>query len=231
VQAAVNAASAGDTITICPGRYVENLTISQDVTLTGAGDGDKPAQHTILDANRSGRVVTVTAGSHVALERLRITGGAVDDGAGLHNGTGATLTMTDCTVAGNTASNEGGGIRNNVNGTLIVTNSTVIGNSAVAGGGIFNEAGGTLTLDSSSVTGNQAAEAGGGILNLGAVGLVNGSSVGPNNHAGFNGGGIRNEGTVACSGGSTVSGNTAGSPPVTSNCLGLVGTGCGTCPA
>jgi nitrous oxidase accessory protein NosD len=39
IQAAINAASPGDTITIAAGKYYENVVVSQSVTLQGSGDG------------------------------------------------------------------------------------------------------------------------------------------------------------------------------------------------
>ncbi len=59
-------------------------------------------------------------------------------GGGLNNNFGATTTMTNCTVSGNTAAGDGGGL-SDVAGTITMTNCTVSGNSAsTSGGGVYN---------------------------------------------------------------------------------------------
>jgi len=39
IQAGVNAATAGDTVKVCPGTYVENVSITKQLTLLGAQAG------------------------------------------------------------------------------------------------------------------------------------------------------------------------------------------------
>jgi hypothetical protein len=93
-------------------------------------------------------------------------------GGGLENA--GTLTVSNSTLSGNTASGtgsfaqgSGGGIYNF--GTLTVSNSTLSGNTASAsgsdvsasGGGIYNF--GTLTVSNSTLSGNTATGSGGGI--------------------------------------------------------------------
>src|SRR5262249_53344051 len=83
-------------------------------------------------------------------------------GGGLANVLG-TLTVTDCTVSGNSAGDNGGGLYN-LNGTLTLTNCTVSGNSAgYDGGGLWNN--GTATLTDCTVSGNSAGNDGGGLFN------------------------------------------------------------------
>ena len=121
---------------------------------------------------------------------------------------GGTLTMNDTTVSGNEAGGEAGGIRNNIGGTLMMTNMNVSGNTATAeGGGILNA--GESSLENSTVSGNQAGEDGGGILNEGTLSLTGSAVTG--NHA-DSGGGVNNveTGTLTVSN-STVSDNTAAS--------------------
>ena len=75
-------------------------------------------------------------------------------GGGIYNDIGGRLTITNSTIAKNTASFAGGGILNS--GTLTITNSTIAKNTAVfgGGGGIINFAG--LTLNSTIVALNTA---------------------------------------------------------------------------
>jgi hypothetical protein len=67
----------------------------------------------------------------------------------------STLTVSDSTFAGNTASNHGGGIDNF--GTATVSDSTFTGNSAGSGnGGLNNEPGGLLTQSDNQFINDQA---------------------------------------------------------------------------
>ncbi|MCK4637543.1 MAG: hypothetical protein KAT49_06665, partial [Methanomicrobia archaeon] len=88
---------------------------------------------------------------------------AEDDGGGIRNS--GTLTMTNCTVSGNTCyGDDGGGIHND-EGTLTMTNCTVSDNYADDdGGGIDNDGeDGDLEMTNCTITGNDAGNDGGGI--------------------------------------------------------------------
>jgi hypothetical protein len=190
VQAAIDAAALGATIAICPGTYHEDLSIVQDVRLVGAGDGQGSGD-TILQGTADGAVVT-NGGGVVALEQVRITGGMPgnSNGSGIANVRG-TVTLTHCTVSGNTGE-FGGGILNN--GTLRLIASEISGNTAGLGGGIYNLTGATVTfVDAASRVTRNAADpnipnSGGGIFNNGGtVTLVSSANVTgntPNNCAG-----------------------------------------------
>jgi hypothetical protein len=183
VAQAVAAANAGETIRICPGLYTENLTIDKSLTLIGAGDGNG-AGNTILRGSGTRQAVIIQSVQAVALERLRITGGATTEfGAGIRN-TADRLTLTGCTITGNkaTSSADGGGIANF--GTVELINSRVTGNTSERrGAGVFTWFSSTVTLDAASrVTGNQASltnvASGGGIFNNGGtVTLSSGDNV------------------------------------------------------
>jgi len=216
IAQAVAAASSGDTIRLCPGLYAGNLTVDKDLTLVGAGDGNG-AGSTILQGTGTTSVVTITFSRTVSLQHLRITGGKVGSGGGIH--TNGALTLTDCTVARNTASGGvgasfGGGIFNGGSGTLTLNGCTIAANKAVGdGGGIANF--GTVTLTGSTVRGNTATSAGGGIMSTNSfatVTLDTASRVTGNTANLANadsGGGILNAGsTVTLSSADNVTGNT-----------------------
>lgn len=214
VQAALDAASNGDTITICAGTYDETVTIARDLTLSGAGDGENPAANTILDGAGAGTVLTIATGAAVTLKTLRVTGGNADLGGGIYNDHG-TLGLSGCTVSGNAAT-DGGGVLNQ-GGTLTLSNSTVSGNTASVsgnsggfGGGIDNESG-TLHLVDSTVSGNTARIGGGLFVDGSSTVTLSDSSV-SDNTADQEGGGIATDDDVVtltltnC----TVNGNTSG---------------------
>ncbi|MBO7725474.1 MAG: hypothetical protein J6S40_03310, partial [Thermoguttaceae bacterium] len=125
---------------------------------------------------------------------LTITGGNADDNG--HNGGGilneGLLTVTNSTVAGNTAQS-GGGIYNGnsyVHTELTVINSLISGNADTGldyncGGGIFND--GVLTIVGSTISGNTSENGCGGIFNDSWL-TITGSTISGN--IGRDGGGI-----------------------------------------
>lgn len=201
IQAAVDAANDGDTISVAAGTYAGGVTIDKSIRLQGAG-----AERTIIKGG--GPVVTIfraTApeGLSVALDSVTITGGvnnsqpdhAVTFGGGVliptsqldqppFNGTGATVSISNSVITDN-----------------VVTSQSVIppgfcGPDVACGfntgGGIDN--GGVLTLTNTRVTNNTAgstaaimsaaSDAGsGGIDNRSAGMLVLRSSVVSGNRA------------------------------------------------
>lgn len=154
VQAAINDAAPGATLTLCAGTFTETIVIAKNLTLIGAGDG-AGAGNTILDgASSGGSAVRVEEDTIVTLQNLRLTGGNNSNaGGGIFNS--GTLELTGCTVSTNTA--------------LLIN-----------GGGIRNSDLGTVTLKATSVTGNHAAIDGGGISNSGAIICSGGSTVSGN---------------------------------------------------
>jgi hypothetical protein len=206
---------AGQKITLSGGALEITKWITIDATSIGG---------ITVDANKESRVLYVNSESKsliVELNNLVITGGLTEDGYGggilnglyctlsldsctiteseADNGGGicnfGTLTMTNCTVSGNTASSiysdngliyhtgniYGGGIYNG-RGALTMTNCTVARNTANGsyhgdGGGIYNS-GGSLTLTNCTVASNIAfssdgSSSGGGICDLGTSFIYN----------------------------------------------------------
>jgi hypothetical protein len=167
------------------------LQITHNVTISGPG-----ANHLAVDGNGQSRVF-YKRGWNSTVSGLTIRNGHVtnDFGGGIFNDGGA-LTLSDCTVIGNSAY-YGGGISNYNFGDatfamLTLTNSTVSGNSAYSGGGIFNSmfgGGALVTISNSTISGNSAAF-GGGIQS--------------------GGGGPNGPSTLVTITNSTISGNSAG---------------------
>jgi Bacterial Ig-like domain len=210
-----------------------NLGSSATITLTsaqlpditdGAGltiDGGS-ADITISGANQY-RVFEVGSGAKLTLSNLTVADGAAAEtdpylgrGGGINNN-GGTVTVSNSTLSGNSASfghAAGGGIYNG--GTLEVSNSTLSGNSSgnsapgggAPGGGIYNA--GTATVSNSTLSGNSAIYDGGGIFNSGTLEVSNSTLSG--NSAAGGGGGINNDsdfGGTATVSNSTLSGNSA----------------------
>ena len=165
-----------------------DLDVTTDVIIAGAGNGN-----TIIDGNGIDRVFDIIgAGTAVTITDVMIQNGNLTMAAGNQNGggifvtIGATLTMSDVTLTGNTAV-DGGGILNN--GTLNVTRSSLSSNTATDnGGGIFNNL--TMTLTESTLDGNSAGIRGGGLTQQGNAALTNLTISG--NTAAAGGGGMDN---------------------------------------
>jgi hypothetical protein len=151
-------------------------------------------------------------------DKLTVTGCTLSgnfaglDGGGIFNAGGTTATVQSTTLSGNSAY-DGGGINNQ--GTMTVSGCTLTGNSASFGGGIANEDG-VLTVSGCTLSNNSAAYDGGGIYNFdgasgGNVGSVTvQSSTLSGNVASSEGGGIYNGANATLKvQGSKVCGNTA----------------------
>ncbi len=209
-DSAVDACAAGsgaDTIVVPAGVYTltiggsgedanqtGDLDILRDLTINGAG-----AANTIIQQATADRVFDIplfTPATIVTISGLTIqngrAGGTGGSGGGIRSD--GTLTVTNSTISGNTASGAGGGIRGN--GALIVTNSTISGNSSSSGGGGIENNFGTLTVTSSTISNNSAGAGGGGIENKNTATVtsstLSGNADDQSGGGGFGGGAIRN---------------------------------------
>lgn len=213
-----NAHAGADTITLPAGEYVRtlleespwedasatgDLDITSEVTIQGAGRAT-----TIIDAQRSGRVLHVVSGSLV-LKDVTVTDGYTPPahGGGIRL---ETLTTTAHLVNVDVVDNEngaggGGGIANF--GTLSVTGGSISDNvSGGEGGGLWND-GPTTTLTGVSIKDNRANNGGGGGILNGQKPITLENSTVSGNYAYFDGGGFRSFGHTTIRG-STISGNT-----------------------
>jgi len=92
IQAAINAAAAGDTIFVCPGIYDEQIIVTtNDLTIRGAGTGLTVVQpsHVTKNTVRPGTtfpvmpIVLIDGASGVTIANLTIDGSLADSGANL----------------------------------------------------------------------------------------------------------------------------------------------------
>jgi len=206
-----NRARPGDTINVASGVYTETLTITEDLTITGAGAGQ-----TIVDGNGAGSVATVPGAYTVALNNLTLRNGSATAGGGLAS-TGGALTLSGATVANNTVTSDGGGV-SVVSGTLTLTNSTVANNTATGYGGGIEAESSPVMLTASQVVNNTASYGDGGGIDIynddatspGALTVTNSTIVSNTATAGYGGGINENDAPVTLMRNSTVNGNTGG---------------------
>lgn len=144
IQQAVDAASAGSTISVAAGAYAENveLRFPKRVTIIGAG-----STLTSITGNGLAPVITLEAGTRLALSSARIEGGTtgivvVDD---------ARLSVSACAFTAN-----GSGIAAGPRSRTDVDDSTIVGNGP--GGFVAQGSGidslGTLNIVRSVVSAN-----------------------------------------------------------------------------
>ena len=150
------------------------LEISSDLTIDGDTDGDNIADITVDADNQTNTRVFILSGGSSTIDALTITRGSSSGGGGVLVQSGATGTITNSTIYGNSTSKNGGGIGISPSGTATITNSTISGNNASNnGGGVENS--GTATLTNTTISGNSAGDYGGGVDNssTGTVTLTN----------------------------------------------------------
>jgi hypothetical protein len=156
---------------------------SASITIDGPGAGLLS-----ISGNEASRVFQVDGGVTASISGLTISGGSAGpfgSGGGVSNQ--GTVTLTDCTLSGNTAVGEyGGGLVNDATAKLV--RCTISGNSAGSGGGLANN-GAMMTLTDCTIVSNTARFGGGD---------------------GGSGGGVAIEGGTAMLTDCTISDNTAG---------------------
>jgi parallel beta-helix repeat protein len=196
IQAAITAASSGDTVLVHDGIYLENINFSGKAITVKSENG---AAKTIIDANHSGSGVTFISGegSGSVLDGFTVTNGYVLGGAGggiqcsnasptitncviignwaSYNGGGiscygnASPTITNCIISGNTSSNGwGGGISCGYSSHPAITNCVISGNTGWRGSAISCDTSSSPTITNCTITGN--------VGNLGAIYIYAASS-------------------------------------------------------
>jgi predicted outer membrane repeat protein len=185
LQAAVNTAAAGDTLSvkgICTGTTVigKSLIIRGYAQNANGRFARKNPPLEWLEADGSpGSVVTIAPGVQVTLEFLVIEGGTGNQQEGATVGGGidnyGTLVMSGNDVTGNSAT-FGGGIYNEPGGSLMeaLSGGVVDTNTAANGGGLYLADGSVIGGRELSVSNNTALEHGGGVyVALGATVVMN----------------------------------------------------------
>ncbi len=134
IQAAINAASPGSTISIGPGTYQESITLRAGVSLRGAG-----AAQTILRGNGALPVILAAGGNigrTTVVEVLSVTHGGGSSGGGILVRQNAAPTVRNVAVYGNNAVYTGGGVSAQDGGDILLQGVQIHDNTARAGAGL-----------------------------------------------------------------------------------------------
>ena len=130
-------------------------------------------------------------------------------------GSGASLTLCDCSTGGvltGGSGSKGGGVYVGGGGTFTMTGGSIAGNTAESGGGVYVDEGGTFTMEDGSINNNQVTSGGGGgvMVNKGSFTLSGGSITGnATSDATYGyGGGVCLYGTFNLSGDAIIQNNT-----------------------
>ncbi|MEI6271093.1 MAG: hypothetical protein WCP38_01885, partial [Chloroflexota bacterium] len=198
IQAAIDAATDGDRIVLCPGTYDISTTLDfgfKPLTLQGAGAG-----LTILDGgngfdggaslDNGHQILWGVVGINVF--DMTLQNGYVADGSGAAINSSGTVNVIASIFTTNTASDNGGAVIANdlvASGSIWTGNATHI--AAGGGVGVFNAA----TVTSSAFVDNSSELSGGAIAALGDTKIVTVASSVFSNNAAINasGGGISSD--------------------------------------
>jgi len=202
IQAAVNAASSGATIDVCPGTYPEQVLITIPLTLTGVRG--PTADNALLTAPAGGVVANTTQSrgstayptaaqvlvqnaTGVTIENLSVDGsnsGLTDCNTGIvgiyyQNASGTVNNVQVQNQVGFTNCYSGFGVYVETDGsassTVTIANSTVQFTSGINIGGTYP--GTTVTIKSNSVVGSAVSMDNGIYVARGATGTVTGNSI------------------------------------------------------
>ena len=156
----------------------DQLTLDKSLTIDGAANsvGTPTLSGPGAGCITCFRVISVTAGITVTLDRLNITNGnePAAAGGGIYNH--GVLVVQNTRVYGNYAAKDGGGLFNHADtvdlATMTLIGTKVYSNVAKAGGGIYNDAG-TLAVTNSTLAANSATTHGGAVENHGTLAVTN----------------------------------------------------------
>ncbi len=172
---ALTVCSVSDEIWVAGGEYEESLLLESGVKLLGGFGGTESAADqrdwvsnpTVLNCERLGRrVVTIQSLEGVSLDGFAITGGTAQRGGGIFICDVLSVSIRNCTLHDNSAS-QGGGIYSGdwsreCASTPVIAACTIFDNSAESGGGFYCQ-NGHQTIRSSRIIQNLAHGNGGGI--------------------------------------------------------------------
>jgi CSLREA domain-containing protein len=178
-----------------------DLDLRASMTIEGAGAGQTIIQAGPDPSSGIDRIFDVFVdGLTINLSHLTVRHGNADSGGGIEHRGDGTLTVTDCAITDNKASEAQGGGIFVTDGAVTINNSTVSNNTSYSSGGGLATPGTTnnptLYVNNSTISGNTAESNGGGgirlqggTLEIASTTIVSNTALG--GYPGRGGGGIR----------------------------------------
>jgi serine protease len=193
IQSAIDVATAGDTVLVAPGTYVENINFQGKAVTVESEQG---AEVTVIDGNLAGPVVTFASGEGQAsiLRGFTLQRGLASNGGGVRinassptvdgniirnnmacgGGGGVEADNSSARIEHNLITNNGqwsacsggpggGGIGLVGAGQTQILDNTIMGNSWSSGGGITLFAAGAPVIRGNVIKANSAYDSGGGL--------------------------------------------------------------------
>ncbi len=186
----------GGVLILNPGTYFEHgIVINQHITIrANASLGGTPAD-TIIDAEHSGSIFSVSSGQDLIIDSLALQNGQSTTGGAILNA--GTVTITSSSITGCTATTDGGAIWSG--GDVTVQDSEISGCTAANNGGaIYLDSGGRLTVHDAGFESDTATNGGGGAIFVatGSTATIDDGTSFTGCRAGTFGGAIKSTGTV-----------------------------------
>ncbi|MFZ5476742.1 MAG: MopE-related protein [Myxococcota bacterium] len=180
VQDAVDAAAAGDVVTVCPGTWVESLDVTADLGLAGFGSGVS-----VLAPDR-GSALQASDGIDLTVTDITVEGGEEHAGGGILLGDDGTLSACAVSFGLNTSDAEGGAVGGEGAASLTFDACTFHANEAgTNGGAVALDGEATIVVEDSAFVSNTAATEGGALWAVGGATVSVTNSVFEANGAGY----------------------------------------------
>ncbi len=173
IQAAIDAVVSGDTITVMPGTYYENINFNgKNIILTSTDPADpNVVATTIIDGDQNGHVVEYSGNetpdcvlSGFTIRNGSASGTSPDNVGGGIFGNYSLATITHCLITDNTSDHFGGGLAY-CHGAI--SDCVITGNTSSSDGGGLASCNGSIT--NCKIVGNISGGAGGGMIRCGTI--------------------------------------------------------------
>ncbi len=170
IQEGIDASSDGDTVTVAPGTYLENIHFEGKNIGLRSRDSHDPSvvEETILDGNQSGPAVAFSGDENESciLSGFAIRNGKGERGGGISGGTWTQhtrATIEHNVIVNNSAEYDGGGLAY-CDG--FVRFNLITENSADEGGGLFRC---DAVIERNTISSNSAERSGGGLADCDGI--------------------------------------------------------------